>query len=160
MTSRSLFLAVAARARCCLPANAQPSPAGPVGLKLTPVLETATTITGQTIRFPQGDNQFTAVIAEVAPGGQVGRHMHPVPLFVYMLEGTLSIEMDGHGVPHLQRRPRLRRSDQRLAQRPQPHRQAGALPDRVLGPEGHAEPDPALKPSAKSNPSIRKESVS
>ena len=78
-------------------AGAQPAPIGPVGLKLTPVLETATTITGQPIRFPQGDNQFTAVLAEVAPGGQVGRHMHPVPLFVYMLEGTLSIEMDGHG---------------------------------------------------------------
>jgi len=75
----------------------QPAPVGPVGLKLTPVLETATTITGQPIRFPHGDNQFTAVLAEVAPGGQVGRHMHPVPLFVYMLEGTLSIEMDGHG---------------------------------------------------------------
>jgi quercetin dioxygenase-like cupin family protein len=76
---------------------AQQAPGGPIGLKLTPVLETATTITGQTIRFPQGDNQFTAVLAEVAPGGQVGRHMHPVPLFVYMLEGTLSIEMEGHG---------------------------------------------------------------
>jgi quercetin dioxygenase-like cupin family protein len=79
------------------PATAQPAPIGPVGLKLTPVLETATTFTGQPIRFPQGDNQFTAVLAEVAPGGQVGRHMHPVPLFVYMLEGTLSIEMEGHG---------------------------------------------------------------
>ena len=78
-------------------AAAQPAHPGPVGLKLTPVLESAATITGQPIRFPQGDNQFTAVIADVAPGGQVGRHMHPVPLFVYMLEGTLSIEMDGHG---------------------------------------------------------------
>lgn len=78
-------------------AVAQPTQVGPIGLKLTPVLETVTTITGQPIRFPQGDNQFTAVLAEVAPGGQVGRHMHPVPLFVYMLEGTLSIEMDGHG---------------------------------------------------------------
>lgn len=78
-------------------AAAQPAQTGPVGLKLTPILETVTTITGQPIRFPQGDNQFTAVLAEVAPGGQVGRHMHPVPLFVYMLEGTLSIEMDGHG---------------------------------------------------------------
>jgi quercetin dioxygenase-like cupin family protein len=74
-------------------ATAQPAPVGPVGL----MLETTTTFTGQAIRFPQGDNQFTAVLAEVAPGGQVGRHMHPVPLFVYMLEGTLSIEMDGHG---------------------------------------------------------------
>src|SRR5918994_4474854 len=77
--------------------NAQPQQHGPIGLKLTPVLETTTTFTGQPIRFPQGDNQFTAVLAEVAPGGQVGRHMHPVPLFVYMLEGTLSIEMEGHG---------------------------------------------------------------
>jgi quercetin dioxygenase-like cupin family protein len=76
---------------------AQPAPIGPVGLRLTPVLETTTTFSGQPIRFPQGDNQFTAVLAEVAPGGQVGRHMHPMPLFVYMLEGTLAIEMEGHG---------------------------------------------------------------
>jgi quercetin dioxygenase-like cupin family protein len=76
--------------------QATPAPVEPVGLTLTPILETATTITGQPIRFPQGDNQFTAVLAEVAPGGQVGRHMHPVPLFVYVLEGTLSIEMEGH----------------------------------------------------------------
>jgi quercetin dioxygenase-like cupin family protein len=72
-------------------------PIAAVGLKLTPVLETTTTFTGQPIRFPQGENQLTAVIAEVAPGGQVGRHMHPVPLFVYILEGTLTLEMEGHG---------------------------------------------------------------
>jgi quercetin dioxygenase-like cupin family protein len=79
------------------PAAAHGTNPAPVGLKLTPLLETSTTFTGQPIRFPQGDNQFTAVIAEVAPGGQVGRHMHPVPLFVYILEGTLTIEMEGHG---------------------------------------------------------------
>ena len=77
--------------------NAQPQQHGPIGLKLTPILETTTTFTGQPIRFPQGENQLVAVLAEVAPGGQVGRHMHPVPLFVYMLEGTLTIEMEGHG---------------------------------------------------------------
>ena len=76
---------------------AEAAQSGPIGLKLTPVLEAATTVTGQPLRFPQGDNQFTVVLAEVAPGGQVGRHMHPVPLFVYILEGTLSIEMEGHG---------------------------------------------------------------
>lgn len=52
---------------------------------------------GQPIRFPLGDNQFTAVVGEIAPGGQAGRHMHPVPLLVYVLEGALSIEMEGHG---------------------------------------------------------------
>ncbi|MEQ1902486.1 MAG: cupin domain-containing protein [Devosia sp.] len=77
--------------------NAQSQQHGPIGLKLTPILETQTTFTGQPIRFPQGENQLVAVLAEVAPGGQVGRHMHPVPLFVYMLDGTLTIEMEGHG---------------------------------------------------------------
>jgi quercetin dioxygenase-like cupin family protein len=52
---------------------------------------------GQPIRFPQSDGQITAVLAEVAPGGQVGRHLHPVPLFVYILEGALTIDMEQHG---------------------------------------------------------------
>ena len=77
--------------------NEQPTPIGPVGLTLTPLLQTSTTFTGQPIRFPQSDAQFVAVLAEVAPGGQVGRHQHPNPLFVYILEGTLTIDMEGHG---------------------------------------------------------------
>ncbi len=75
----------------------QPAPIGPVRPTLTPILQTSTTFSGQPIRFPQSDAQFVAVLAEVAPGGQVGRHQHPNPLFVYILEGTLTIEMEGHG---------------------------------------------------------------
>jgi quercetin dioxygenase-like cupin family protein len=75
----------------------QPPPIGPVGLTLTPILDTSTTFSGQPIHFPQGPNKLVAVLAEVAPGGQVGRHMHLDPLFVYILEGTLTIEMEGHG---------------------------------------------------------------
>lgn len=72
-------------------------PIEPIGFTVTPLLEASKTFTGQPIRFPQGDNQLTAVLAEIAPGGQSGRHMHPVPLFVYILEGSLTIEMEGHG---------------------------------------------------------------
>ena len=75
--------------------NAQPQQHGPIGLKLTPILETTTTFTGQPIRFPQGENQLVAVLAEVGPGGQVGRHMHPVAR--YMLKGTFTIEMGAMG---------------------------------------------------------------
>jgi quercetin dioxygenase-like cupin family protein len=71
-------------------------PIGPVGFTATTLLQTSTTVRGQPIRFPQGDNQFTALLGEIAPGGQAGRHMHPVPLLVYILEGSLSIEMEGH----------------------------------------------------------------
>jgi quercetin dioxygenase-like cupin family protein len=73
------------------------TPVGPVGFTATTLLQTSTTVKGQPIRFPQGDDQFTAVLGEIAPGGQAGRHMHPVPLLVYILEGSLSIEMEGHG---------------------------------------------------------------
>jgi len=75
----------------------QPAPTGPVGLTLTPILQTSKTFADQPIRFPQGDNELVAVLAEVQPGGQVGRHLHPNPLFVYILEGALTIEMEGHG---------------------------------------------------------------
>ncbi len=61
-------------------------PIGPVGFTATMLLQTSTTVRGQPIRFPQGDNQFTALLGEIAPGGQAGRHMHPVPLLVYILE--------------------------------------------------------------------------
>ncbi|HSW21943.1 MAG TPA: cupin domain-containing protein [Burkholderiaceae bacterium] len=70
---------------------------GPVGLTLKTIVQTETTMIGQPIRFPQSDGQITAVLAEVAPGGQVGRHLHPVPLFVYILEGALTIDMEQHG---------------------------------------------------------------
>ncbi len=77
---------------------AEPAPpTGPIGFKVTQILETTTTAAGQAIRFPQGENQLTALIAELAPGGQVGRHVHPVPLFAYILEGTLTVEVEGHG---------------------------------------------------------------
>lgn len=72
-------------------------PTGPVGFKVTEILETTTTAAGQAIRFPQGENQVTALILDLAPGGQVGRHVHPVPLFAYILEGTLTVEVEGHG---------------------------------------------------------------
>jgi quercetin dioxygenase-like cupin family protein len=71
-------------------------PVGPVGFTATTLLQTSTTVTGQPIHFPHGGDQFTAVLGEIAPGGQAGRHMHTVPLLVYILEGSLSIEMEGH----------------------------------------------------------------
>jgi len=34
-------------------------------------------------------------IAEIAPGAATGRHTHPTPRFVYVLEGAVVLEMDG-----------------------------------------------------------------
>ena len=65
------------------------------GLKATTILQAATTPEGQPIQFPLFRNQFTASLVEIAPGGQVGRHMHPVPVLVYIMEGELTVEADG-----------------------------------------------------------------
>lgn len=67
-----------------------------VGMRATTVLQTTATAIGQPLQFPQSRSQFTGVIIELAPGGEVGRHMHPVPNFVYVLEGAITIEAEGH----------------------------------------------------------------
>lgn len=71
----------------------------PVGFQATPVLQAKTTVMGQPIVFPLwGKNQLSVVLLEITPGGQVGRHQHPVPTFVYVLEGTaFTVEVEGHG---------------------------------------------------------------
>ena len=66
-----------------------------IGLNSTMLLQASTTPSGQPVEFPQVRNQFMAVHVEIAPGGQVGRHMHPVPVMVYILEGELTVEADG-----------------------------------------------------------------
>ena len=65
------------------------------GVTLKPVLQTGTTATGEPIQFPLFRNEFTVVTIDIAPGGRIGRHMHPVPLIVYVIQGDLTVEEDG-----------------------------------------------------------------
>lgn len=68
------------------------------GFKATPVLKASTTVGGQKIQYPTTDKpEIVSVLAEIAPGGETGRHMHPVPLYVHVLEGTLTVEIEGVG---------------------------------------------------------------
>jgi quercetin dioxygenase-like cupin family protein len=69
---------------------------GQTGLRTTTVLQTTTTAHGQALQFPSARAQFTGVLFELAPGGRVGRHRHPVPNVVYVMEGELTVEADGH----------------------------------------------------------------
>jgi quercetin dioxygenase-like cupin family protein len=68
---------------------------GQQGLKATPLVKASTTPTGQKLEYPRTDKpEISALLVEIAPGGQAGRHMHPVPTFVYVLEGTLTVELE------------------------------------------------------------------
>ncbi|HEY3249155.1 MAG TPA: cupin domain-containing protein [bacterium] len=66
------------------------------GVTIKPVLQTTTNTMGRPIVFPRVRNQFTVLTIDIAPGNQLGRHMHPVPLVVYVLAGTLTVEEDGY----------------------------------------------------------------
>lgn len=63
--------------------------------KVTPVNKVTVTATGQKLEYPKtGKPEIESVLIEIAPGGESGRHMHPVPTYVYVLDGTLTVEMD------------------------------------------------------------------
>jgi len=66
-----------------------------VGVKSSVILQASATPSGRPLEYPLFRNQLSALFVEIAPGGQVGRHMHPVPVMVYILEGELTVEADG-----------------------------------------------------------------
>jgi len=63
-------------------------------VKATPLLKTTTTITGQKLEYPGKNPQVTATMVEIPPGVDVGWHEHPNIRYVYVLEGTLTIEFE------------------------------------------------------------------
>jgi quercetin dioxygenase-like cupin family protein len=63
-----------------------------------PVLSSGETVVGETIVYPAGaPARITAVIVTVPPGGETDWHVHPVPLFGYVLEGELTVDYGDRG---------------------------------------------------------------
>ena len=76
------------------------SAAAQVKFSATPILQSGATIEGAAIAYPKTDSaELTAMRLEIGPGGETGRHMHPYPTLVYVLEGAVDVAMDG-GMVH------------------------------------------------------------
>jgi len=89
---RTGILALAVTALVATPAVAQ------VKFSATPILQSGTTVAGAPIAYPKTDSaEVTALRVDVGPGGETGRHMHPYPTFVYVLDGSIDVEMEGGG---------------------------------------------------------------
>jgi quercetin dioxygenase-like cupin family protein len=68
----------------------------PKGFKSTPVLKSGKTASQKPIEYPKtGKAEIISVIGELEPGGRTALHQHPVPVYVYVLEGTLSVQAQG-----------------------------------------------------------------
>lgn len=62
------------------------------------LLSTQTTVIGQPFDYPtETPAEISASIVTIAPGAETGWHIHPVPLFGYMLEGTLTVDYGSRG---------------------------------------------------------------
>ena len=69
--------------------------AEPQDVTVTAVMKGSTTISGQKIEYPKADRaEMASVLVEIQPGKENGRHMHPVPTYVHVLEGTMTVEFE------------------------------------------------------------------
>jgi quercetin dioxygenase-like cupin family protein len=65
------------------------------GVILEPVLKTDTTSIGQKIIYPQfANNEVSIVKVIIPPRKSTGWHKHTFPVFAYVVQGTLTIEME------------------------------------------------------------------
>ena len=65
------------------------------GVTVKPWLQTATTADGSPIVYPTGAGEVTLAEVTIAPGAETGWHRHPVPVFAFVLEGTLEVQQEG-----------------------------------------------------------------
>lgn len=82
-------------------AGSDASQALPSGFKAEPLLKTAQTADGDPLKFPQTEKaEIVSVIGTIEAGGRTARHQHPVPVFVYVMEGALEVQTEG-GEPRI-----------------------------------------------------------
>ena len=80
-------------------AGAQDSPL-PAGFKTQSLLKSGQTRDKQPIVYPKTDKpEIISVIGIIEPGGRTPLHEHPVPTYVYILEGEVELQSHG-GQPH------------------------------------------------------------
>ena len=78
----------------CSIANAQYNK----GVILEPVLKTDTTSIGQKIVYPNfQQDEVTVAKVTIPPGKSTGWHKHNFPVFGYVLQGTLTVEIKNKG---------------------------------------------------------------
>lgn len=68
-------------------------------LVIEPILKTDTTSIGQKIKYPNtGQEEVTMLKITLAPGKTTGWHEHDIPVFAYVLKGTLTVEFENNRI--------------------------------------------------------------
>ncbi|MDQ5985162.1 MAG: hypothetical protein CSYNP_00867 [Syntrophus sp. SKADARSKE-3] len=65
------------------------------GVTVKTLLKSTTAANGQHHEYLKTDRpEVTACIVEIAPGAQTGWHSHSVPVYAYVMEGTLMVTLE------------------------------------------------------------------
>lgn len=65
------------------------------GVTVEKLLQTDTTVIGQKLVYPNFPNAEVTMAKVIIPvGKQTGWHKHEIPVFAYMLQGTLTVELE------------------------------------------------------------------
>jgi DNA-binding winged helix-turn-helix (wHTH) protein/quercetin dioxygenase-like cupin family protein len=62
------------------------------------ILLSGKTVLGQSIVYPMGEPEITASTFVLWPGQMTRWHVHPAPLVIYVIEGTLTIDYGSKGI--------------------------------------------------------------
>lgn len=66
------------------------------GVEASLILKTTTTTGHYPAKYLNTDKpEITVMKVEIKPGAETGWHSHPVPLYAYVLEGDLTVEVKG-----------------------------------------------------------------
>jgi quercetin dioxygenase-like cupin family protein len=67
-------------------------------VRVEKLLVSSTAYNGQKLSYLKTEQpEVTALVVTIPPGGSTGWHQHPVPVYAYMLDGELTIELKDGG---------------------------------------------------------------
>lgn len=77
-----------------LVAQAQDNPL-PAGFTTQPLLKSTMTRDNEPIRYPSVNPEMISVIGTLEKGGRTPLHLHPIPVYVYVLQGEIELRTEG-----------------------------------------------------------------
>lgn len=95
--ARRFALGIVLGALFGIASDARSEPAGEYkgGVSARVVLRTKKTSNGEKIAYLRTDvAEVTAMTVEIAPGAETGWHTHPVPVYAWVVAGSLTIDLE------------------------------------------------------------------
>ena len=95
MRTTVLLMTACAALFCAAPAA---SGSEKLGYPARDLLTTNTDVLDQPIVYPAGQARITSAIITIPPGGEGQLHVHEVPMYAYVLQGTITVDYGDRGI--------------------------------------------------------------